>query len=122
MSQPQPQDAFMQELVRLRANYMAKHDSTNLFPPTGHAVLGYSEDVVDGIVGHTYWYNCDNDISKAQTQYQAIRLVDIPGTCSGDMLRLERSLLTLDFKLSYEIIGDEIRQIEPAPQLPSEPG
>ena len=120
MTHIQPQDAFMQEVFRLRAVYQKQRDSTNLVPPTGRTALGFGIDVVDGIVHYAYWYDCDDSIPGAQKQHQVVRLADIPGTCSGDILRLERNLPTLDSKLSYEIIGDEIRRIEQAPLPPSE--
>jgi hypothetical protein len=110
----------MQEVVRLRAVYQEQRDSTNLVPPAGRAVSGCSVDVVHGIVRYAYWYDCDDDTPRAQKQHQVILLADIPGTCSGDIVRLKRNLPTLNSKLSYEIIGDEIRQIGQAPLLPSE--
>lgn len=88
-----------------------------MVPPTGRPVFDLNIDVVDGIVFHTYWYECKGGSPGAQKQYQAIRLAVIPGTLSGAILRLERNLPILDSSLNYEIFGDEIRQLEQA-QLP----
>ena len=118
MNQTQPQGVFMQEVCHLRAVYKKQRESTNLVPPAGRPVLDLSIDLVDGIVYYTYWYECADGSPGAQKQYQAIRLADIPGTLSGAILRLERNLPILDSSLNYEIVGDEIRQLEQAPLPP----
>jgi hypothetical protein len=63
--------------------------------------------VVDGVSCYTYWY---------EPSGQCIRLADIPGTLSGDVLRLQRNLPLLDG--DHEIIGDQIRPLKNAPPLP----
>ena len=120
MVDTQPQDAFKQQVFHLRALYQEQRDATNLFSPTGRAVSGYSVDAVDGIVTYTFWYECDDASPKVQKRYQVIRLVDNPGTYSGDILRLQRNLPVQDSTISYEINGDDIRQMEQVPQLPLE--
>jgi len=118
MSQTPPQDAFTQEVRRLRAVYEKQRDSTNLVPPTGRPVFDLIVDVVNGTVYHTYWFECDNRAQEGQDNYQAIRIADIPSTLSGAILRLKRNLPSLDANSDYEIIGDEIRQLAQPLPLP----
>lgn len=115
MSQPVSQDAFTEEVRRLRAVYEKQRNSTNIVPPAGRPVFDLVVGVVDGIAYHTYWYECDG-----RDQCQVIRLADIPGTLSGAVLRLERNLPALDPRSDYEIIGDEIRPLTHAPPLPDD--
>ncbi|KAI9780938.1 MAG: hypothetical protein M1835_004380 [Candelina submexicana] len=100
MSQIVPNDDFVQAVSDLRANYQKARDSTRLVPPVGLPVLDRSIDVVGNIVHHTYWYE------DGSPHGQRIRLADIPGTLSGDILRLRRDLPILDG--NHEIIGNEI--------------
>ncbi|KAJ5831940.1 hypothetical protein N7474_000251 [Penicillium riverlandense] len=69
--------------------------------------MDLSLGVVDGVFCYTYWY---------EPSGQCIRLADIPGTLSGDVLRLHRNLPLLDG--DHEIIGDQIRPLKNAPPLP----
>ena len=76
-----------------------------------------SVDVVDGTVYSTYWY--ENDVYvQDQNNYQCIRLADFLGTLSGDVLRLERNLPTLDATGNFEVIGDQVRPLIHAPSPP----
>ncbi|KAK0741737.1 kinase-like domain-containing protein [Apiosordaria backusii] len=120
MSQTAPQDVFMEEVRRLRAAYEKQRDSTNLVPPTGRPVLDNDIDIVDGIVYHTYWYErTSNTAADSQgEECQVVRLADIPGTLSGDILRLERNLPPLDPGGDYNIIGDDIHRLVNPPPLP----
>lgn len=124
MSQTPAPDTFTQEVRRLRAVYEKKRELTNLVPPTGRPVFDLSVDVVDGTVYHTYWYECDErvqgDQEGCQCPCQCIRLADIPGTLSGAILRLECNLPALDVTGDYEIIGNDIRRLEHAPQPPDD--
>ena len=117
-SQTPLQDAFMEQVRRLRAVYMEKRDSTNLVPPAGRPVFDLSVEAVDGTVYYTYWYENDVDVQGDQNQYQSVRLADIPGTLSGDILRLERNLPTLDATGNFEIIGNKFRPLTHAPPPP----
>ncbi|KAK4183564.1 kinase-like domain-containing protein [Podospora australis] len=79
-------DLFSQEVARLRAEYQAKRQKSNAFPPAGRPILDM--ELVRGdkpAVG--IWYE---DGTQQLGQY--VRLFDIPGTLSGDILRLERPL------------------------------
>ncbi|KAI9771509.1 MAG: hypothetical protein M1840_002129 [Geoglossum simile] len=110
MSQTVPNDAFAQAVSHLRADYQNVRDSTRLVPPAGRPVVEQSIDVVEDLVYHTYWYE------DGSPQGQCIRLADIPGTLSGDILRLRRDLPILDG--DHEIIGDQIRRLADAPKPP----
>jgi Protein kinase domain len=112
MTQTSPKDAFTKEVHRLRADYEIRREWTNLVPPTGRPVIDQSVDVVDGVVYHTYWYEDDTP------QGQCIRLADMPGTLSGDILRLQRNLPVLNG--DHEIIGDQIHPLEHATPPPSD--
>ncbi|KAI1126951.1 kinase-like domain-containing protein [Nemania abortiva] len=121
MNQDTSQDVFIEEVRRLRAAYMKKRDATNLVPPTGRLAVEVDVDVVDDIVYHTYWYECSSDTtssSQEEYQYQVVRLADIPGTLSGDILRLEQNIPTLDAGVDYEIVGDDIHRLTNPPPLP----
>lgn len=103
---------FSQEVIRLRAEYQAKRQKSNAFPPAGPAILDM--EVVPGdkpAVG--IWYKDDTPLG------QYVRLFDVPGTLSGDILRLERDLPVV--KGHYEIDGDVIRNLDKCPNHPIEP-
>ncbi|KAI9698044.1 MAG: hypothetical protein M1836_004397 [Candelina mexicana] len=108
MSQIVPNDDFVQAVSELRANYQKARDSTRLVPPAGWPVIDHSIDVVGNIVHHTYWYE------DGSPHGQRIRLADIPGTLSGDILRLRRDLPILDG--NHEIIGNQICRSEDVPK------
>ncbi|KAK4182285.1 hypothetical protein QBC35DRAFT_396257, partial [Podospora australis] len=124
MAQTVPQDdIFMEEVRALRAAYEKKRNSTNLVPPTGRPVLDCGIDVVDGIAYHTYWYErtsdtVASDYSQDEEMCQVIRLADIAGTLSGDILRLERNLPPLEPDCDYTIIRDDVLPLVNPPPLP----
>lgn len=134
MAQPTHQDVFMREVERLRADYERQRETTNLVPPTGNPVYDLALDFVDGIVYHTYWYEIPDSNSSSSSsnpsqkgedlglknRLQVIRLADIAGTLSGEILRLRRNIPDLDKTNDYEIVGDDIRQLESAPPLPAD--
>ncbi|AEO68438.1 ab076a82-6106-491f-8b61-0ba7eeb2d57e [Thermothielavioides terrestris] len=103
---------FAQEVARLRAEYQAKRQKSNAFPPAGRPILDM--ELVPGdkpAVG--IWYEDGTQLG------QYVRLFDIPGTLSGDILRLERPLPAVDGH--YEIEGDVIRNLDECPDYPIEP-
>ncbi|KAI1780299.1 hypothetical protein F4818DRAFT_395304 [Hypoxylon cercidicola] len=110
MNQMPSEDPFVKEVQRLRADYMMRREWTNLVPPTGRPIIDLNVDVVDGTIYYTYWYE------DGTPRGQCIRLVDIPGTLSGDILRLQRNMPILNG--DQEIIGDQIRPLEHAPSPP----
>ncbi|KAK3393414.1 hypothetical protein B0H63DRAFT_498613 [Podospora didyma] len=80
---------FNQEVTRLRADYQRKRDATNLFPPAGQPF----ED------GGRY-----------------VRLSHISGALSGDILRIERNLPSIEGH--FEIAGDVVCILEQCPDHP----
>ncbi|KAJ6027486.1 uncharacterized protein N7446_003922 [Penicillium canescens] len=102
-----PGDPFTQEIERLRADYEGKKARSSLGPAGGRRIIDLSLDLVDGVFCYTYWY-----------ERQCIRLADIPGTFSGNILRLHQNLPDSVNDGNYEIIGDEIRLLEDVPPLP----
>jgi hypothetical protein len=117
MSDSTLSDDFGKAVARLRADYLKARDNTRLVPPAGLPVLDQSIDLVDDVQYHTLWYE------DGSPNGQCIRLADIPGTLSGDILRLIQDLPILDG--DHEIIGDQIRRrcgtmirkISPQPSL-----
>ncbi|EJD48580.1 hypothetical protein AURDEDRAFT_136179 [Auricularia subglabra TFB-10046 SS5] len=101
--------AFVEELQRLREWFDKKRNSTNYFTlPNRDTHMSF----VDGIVYVTHWIegqSPDDDV-------WVLRLADIPGTLSGDILRCERDVPTL--YTSYEIVGDAIHALDTPPPPP----
>ncbi|KAK4040151.1 kinase-like domain-containing protein [Parachaetomium inaequale] len=105
-------DMFSQEVARLRAEYQAKRQQSNAFPPAGRPILDMELAPGDKpAVG--IWYEDGTKLG------QYVRLFDIPGTLWGDILGLERPLPAV--KGHYEIEGDVIRSLDKCPNHPTEP-
>lgn len=100
-------DPFSQELIRLRAEYQAKQQTSNAFPPSRPPMLD-----MELVPGDKVWYKDGMPLG------QYVRLCDVPRTLSGDVLRLERELPTV--KGHYEIDGDIIRNLDKCPNHPIE--
>ena len=101
---------FSQEVARLRAAYQVKRQKSNAFPPAGRPILDM--ELVPGekpAVG--IWYDDGTELG------QYVRLFDLPGTLSGDILRLERALPVVDGH--FEIEGDVIRSLNNCPNHPT---
>jgi hypothetical protein len=111
MEQSTTEDAFTQEVRRLRSLYQKRRDLTNLTPPVGRPVFDVTIDEVDGIVYHTYFYERDDSSLENSMRCQVIRIVELSGTLSSAILRLERNLPELSPNCDYEIVGDVIRQL-----------
>lgn len=103
---------FPQQVRSIRDVYSKKRDSANLFPPGGRGVVDSSKDVIDGILYYNFWY--ENGVCAPQ----CVRLADLPGTLSGEILRLNRMLPGRSG--NYEIVGDQIRPLEQSLPLPQE--
>jgi hypothetical protein len=94
---------FVEEVTRLRSQYEQMRQSTNLFPPAGEPILDMQVEHNDK-TSLTIWYDDGTELGKC------VRLYDIPGTLSGDILRL-RSMLP-SVKGHFEIEGDTIRILD----------
>ncbi|KAK3303864.1 uncharacterized protein B0T15DRAFT_513990 [Chaetomium strumarium] len=102
---------FSQEVTRLRAEYQPKRQKSNAFPPAGRPILDM--ELVPGdkpAVG--IWYEDGTQLG------QYVRLFDLLGTLSDDILRLKRPLPAVNGH--YEIEGDTIRSLDKCPNHPTE--
>ncbi|KAJ5575595.1 hypothetical protein N7535_002521 [Penicillium sp. DV-2018c] len=100
-------DSFTQEIQRLRDDYEKRRARSNFASAGGRRVIDLSKGLIDGVLCYTYWY-----------EHQCIRLADIPGTLSGDILRLQQNLPNSVDEGDYEIIGDQVRPLVDVPPLP----
>ncbi|KAM0669241.1 hypothetical protein MY8738_003957 [Beauveria namnaoensis] len=101
-SQDQTDDPFSKQVRRLRADYEQRRLATNLFPPSGLPVLELHLERGDKSF-MTFWYE---DGTK---HGQCVRIFDVPGTLSGDILRLHRNLPAMSGH--FEVDGDDIRPL-----------
>nr|AFC75697.1 hypothetical protein [Epichloe amarillans] len=98
----QAEVSFSKEVLRLRAEYEHRRVATNLCPPGGPPVL--EVDLQRGDKSYmTYWLDDGTEYG------QCIRIFDVPGTLSGDILRLYRHLPPMSGH--FEIDGDDIRPL-----------
>ncbi|KAK1658103.1 kinase-like domain-containing protein [Colletotrichum godetiae] len=103
---------FSQNVRTIRDVYSRKRDSTNLFPPAGRVLIDMRKDVMDEILYYTFWY--EEGIGTPH----CVRLADVTGALSGEILRLNRMLP--EWKGDFEIVGDQIRPLQqplPRPQI-----
>lgn len=82
-------------------------DRSNLFPPNGRPVLGQFGKRIDGRWIEEFWIEDGTPLGLC------VRLVDIPSTLSGDILRLHHDLPPLEGHT--EIDGDIVRTIDQPP-------
>ncbi|KAI0102613.1 kinase-like domain-containing protein [Nemania sp. FL0031] len=97
------QDEFASKVARLREDYHRRRDETNLVPPAGKRVLDATSTRV-GKPSVIYWYQDGTDLG------QCVRIYDIPGSLSGDILRLHRNLPAVSGH--FEIEGDIVRPLD----------
>ncbi|KZL86273.1 serine threonine-protein kinase 6 [Colletotrichum incanum] len=107
-----PNIDFSSQVRIIREDYSKKRDSTNLFSLTGQKLIDLRKEITGAILYSTFWYEKDTNA------YQYVRLADIAGTLSGEILRLNQTLP--EQHGHYEIAGDQIRPLEQAPPPPSE--
>ncbi|KAI9814485.1 MAG: hypothetical protein M1832_005891 [Thelocarpon impressellum] len=90
---------FNSQVNQLRSDYQRLRKSTNLARPVidVKCVAGEKPSVI-------YWYENDTE------QGQCVRLYDVPGTLSGEILRLRRNLPSRSDH--FEIDGDEVRTLD----------
>lgn len=112
-SEPVHANDFIKEVRALRKQYentCRRHDMRL----AGQPVRSTSIDIIQGIEFHVFWYG------DSGSRGQCIRIADIPGTLSGEILRLREDIPRLDG--DHEIVGNEIRSLvgEEAPCPPIE--
>jgi hypothetical protein len=99
---------FVQKVQDLREKYRLLREKHNIFGFGDPIIEDRFTERKNGRDIELYWLSTG----------QHIRLVDIPNTLSGDILRLKQDLPVIEG--SFEINGDEIHVIEVAP-LPPDP-
>ncbi|TQN65275.1 Mitogen-activated protein kinase kinase kinase mom-4 [Colletotrichum shisoi] len=107
-----PNINFSVQLHSIREGYSKKRDSTNLFSPTGRELINTRKEFMGTTLYSIFWYGNGTDAR------QYVRLADVAGTLSGEILRLNRELPERDD--DYEIVGDQIRPLKQAPPPPPE--
>ena len=111
MSQePSLKDPFYEAVHRLRADYRKQQEQCNFW---GNVPLSRQTEIVDGRQVETKW------LTDGTPFGQCVRLVDIPGTLAGDIIRLRANLPSIEGH--YEIDGNDIRPIENPPSHPEYP-
>ncbi|KAI1124891.1 kinase-like protein [Nemania abortiva] len=99
----QHQDAFASKVLQIREEYRGRRERANLFPPIGKRIID-SMNTRGDKPSVIYW------IEDGTEQGQCVRLYDIPGSLSGDILRLRRDLPVVSGH--FEIDGDTIRPLD----------
>lgn len=99
---------FAQQVLTLRAEYHIARDKHSLHGngPNAYTIEERDEERIDGRHISMLWLSAG----------KYIRLIDVPGSLSGDILRLRKDLPDVDG--NFEIDGDEIRQIDVVPPWP----
>ena len=108
---------FSNEVLRRRAEYQRMRDESNLFPPVGKPVLDQKREIVEGRPAVVRWYETESTSAKTPS-VQCIRIVDVPGTFSGELLRLRRNLPKIQGNV--EFFGDDVRDLDVLIPLPDE--
>ncbi len=101
---------FSSQVVQLRSAYQQLRTNSNLFPPTGRPIVDVQ--VVAGEKPSViYWYENGDGNERGQ----CVRLYDIPGTLSGDILRLRRDLPSVlgDFEIDGHVVRPLDAYLEP---------
>ncbi len=97
-------DGFQNKVLRSRAEYEERRLRTNLYPPGGRPNIDL--DVHHGEKPYmTYWFE-DGDSARGQ----CVRIFDVPGTLSGDILRLRQQLP--EKPGHFEVDGNDIRELD----------
>lgn len=104
--------SFEEAVKGLRARYQASRDTTNIFHPNGRKFHDMDIERIERVV---FWYGGDDPDSAT-----CIRVVDRPGTLSGDILRHLKPIP--DMQGSFEIDGDMIYPIPYSPTVPKADG
>lgn len=112
---------YSEQLHALRKLYAKGCETHSLERVGGRRLKDTSIDKIQGIEFQIFWY--ENGTSRGQY----VRIADIPGTLSGEILRFRQGIPELHGE-DHEIVGDEIRplagqEVPPGPldDLPENP-
>ncbi|KAI1399452.1 kinase-like domain-containing protein [Hypoxylon fuscum] len=102
-------EVFSQQVERLRNDWARTRQSSNLFPPAGKPILDMRNEGGQKPC-MILWYEDGHD------REQCVRLYDVPGTLSGDILRMRRNLPEVNGH--FEVDGDTIRPLDRCLEAP----
>ena len=85
-------------------------EATRLAPDAGFEVREQSIEMEEGVEYVTYWFE------DGTPQAQCIRLANLPGTLSADILRLHQNLPLLEG--DHVILGNQIFPLQDRPKFP----
>ncbi|KAI0099939.1 kinase-like protein [Nemania sp. FL0031] len=105
-------DRFSKDVLHLRDEYEHRRKTTNLYPPSGRSNLELELHRGDKSY-MTYWFEDGTKFG------QCVRVFDVPGTLSGDILRLDRNLPLREDH--FEVDGDDIRPLDRCLEHPKKP-
>lgn len=102
---PGSNKTYSNEVVRLRQEYERRLEMSNLFPPFGRYAIE-TEIQTKGKAYMTFWFDHEDQDEELG---QCVRIYNLPGTLSGDILRLRQQLP--ERRGHYEIEGNLIRPL-----------
>ncbi|EJD39384.1 hypothetical protein AURDEDRAFT_153847 [Auricularia subglabra TFB-10046 SS5] len=105
-------DDFVEQVRLLRESYRRKVASSYVKVAP---LIDAAFETVDGVSYQTFWFKR----ARPDDGLWVVRLADIPGTLSGDILRFERGFPIT--QSSFEVIGDEVRPLAHTPPVPEFP-
>jgi hypothetical protein len=106
-NQPKMPPSFGETVEQLRGKYQVLRDRADIFAPRGRKLQDMHVERVERFV---FWYGSGPEAGTC------IRVVDRPGTLSGDILRLRQSMPAIHG--SFEVDGDQVYPIPYVPPVP----
>jgi hypothetical protein len=104
--------SFSQKVLRLRNEWAKTRQFSNLFPPVGKSVIDIHVKRGDKPY-MTLWYE-DSIEADGSRKEQCVRLYNVPGTLSGNILRLKQNLpeITGDFEIDGNVVNQLDRSLK----------
>ncbi|KAF2022143.1 hypothetical protein BU24DRAFT_488419 [Aaosphaeria arxii CBS 175.79] len=113
MDYKSPNAFFINEVLARRLEYRKRRQETNLFPPRGRPILEQMSESDSGPVpSETFW------IEDGTPFGQCVRIYDVPGTLSGEILRLRQPMPQYDGH--FQVHGDDITPLDSSIPLPED--
>ena len=101
--------AFRQKVEQIRNDWARTRQASNLFPPIGKPILDMQNEPGEK-ASMILWYEDGTETG------QCVRLYDLPGTLSGDILRLRQNLPEVNGH--FEIDGNTVRPLHHSLEAP----